>query len=460
MASLSIDYVVLDGTDVKIGWSASGLSSTKRVYVVYYYAVKGSREIYLGESSSFSGPSDSDYDWLSGLDAGTTYKFRVKLYNTSDEYTGVSYTTVNSYTTESSAYYQRIFYHSGDKWTYQDIDEYGYLKSSFNDPDGYTFQGWATRSGTTRVTYDEGEYYEATSNNDIDLYAVYKKSTTFYCYYGVNGPQNSRYNTRTATSYMYNDGDYTRVGTSSSITLPNFNPSTMTVLGRTFTAIGWRMDAYARAETYSQGETVDPDPSVTFYAVYSNSDGIKVTYNANGGSGSMSGTTVSGTLYYNTSGRNTTINVTPRTCTFTPPTGKKFVGWSTSADGSNIVDSLDTVYNVTFYAIWESDRPSNWVWSPAITQGSKISITAAHWNDFITRIQAFADYKGVTLSSATKNSATATKGSTMMASQANAVRTLISNLPIKISLPSSVSTGDTITAAFMNGIMQSLNSIP
>lgn len=459
MASLTIDYVVLDGTEVKIGWSASGLSSTSRVYVVYYYAVRGSSEIYLGESSSFSGPSDSDYDWLDGLSEGTTYKFRVKLYNTSDEYTGVSYTTVNSYTTESTTFYQRIFYHSGDQWDYQDIDEADNLMGSFNDPSGYTFHGWATRYGTTSVSYSAGEYYEATSNNSRDFYAVYKKSTTFYCYYGVNGPQNNRYNTRTATSYMYNDGDYTRTGTSSSITLPYFNPSTMTVLSRTFTGIGWREDAYAKAATYSPGETVDPDPRVTFYAVYSNSDGINVTYNANGGSGSMSSTTVSGTLYYNTSGKNTTINVTPRTCTFTPPTGKKFVGWSTTSDGSNIVDSLDTAYNVTFYAIWESYRPSDWVWSPAITQGGTISITAAHWNDFITRIQAFADYKGVPLSSTTKSSASAASGTKMLASQANAVRTLISNLPITIALPSSVNSGDTITASFMNGLKNSLNSI-
>ena len=459
MASVTIDYVVIDGTDAKIGWSASGLSQTSKVYVMYFYAVRGSTEIYLAETVPFAGPSKSTYDWVDGLAEGTTYKFRIKLYNTSGEYTGLSYTTANSYTTPTTSISQKIYYYSGSSSDSHTITGDGYLLDAFNFPSGFTFEGWATSPGTIYTAYEGAQYYEPDTSSAMYLYGVFSKTqlNNIRCYYGVN---KASVNYRDLITYAYNTSKTARTTKVSAITLPYFNQSSMTVLGRTFTAIGWRKDTSAASATYDAGGSVTPSDGDIFYAVYSNSDGIRVTYNANGGSGSMSGTTVSGTLYYNTSGRNTTINVTPRACTFTPPTGKKFVGWSTTADGSNIVTSVDTAYNVTFYAIWVSDRPPNWAWEPEITKGSKISITATHWNNFISRIQAFADYKGVPLPSATKSTAAATSGSKMLASQANAVRTLISKLPITISLPSAVSTGDTITAAFMNGLMNSLNSIP
>ena len=68
----------------------------------------------------------------------------------------------------------------------------------------------------------------------------------------------------------------------------------------------------------------------------------QITFNANGGSGSMEGATVEAGAY------------TLPACGFTAPTGKQFKGWATSADGTVI---SETTYNVTtdvtFYAIWE-----------------------------------------------------------------------------------------------------------
>ena len=459
MASLTINYVTISGTNATIGWSASGLSSTDKVYVLYFYAIKGSSEIYLAETTSFAGPSYSTSNLVDGLDEGTTYKFRIKLYNTSGQYTGLSFTTVNNYTTPTTSISQKIYYYSGSSSNSHTIKKSGYLLDAFNFPSGFTFEGWAKSANTIYADYEGAQYYEPSTTSTMYLYGVFSKtqSNNIKCYYGVN---KASINYRDLITYAYNTSKTARTTKIGAITLPNFGQSSITVLGRTFTAIGWRKDTSAAGAAYGAGWSVTPSDGDIFYAVYSNSDGIKASYNANGGSGSMSDTTVSGTLYYNTSGRNTTINVTPRACTFTPPTGKKFVGWSTTADGSNIVESLDTAYNVTFYAIWGSGRPTDWEWSPAITQGATISITAAHWNDFITRIQAFATYKGVTLSSTTKSDAAATQGERMMESQANAARTLISSLSPPTSPPSAVSAGDTITAAFMNGLKNSLNSIP
>ena len=67
-----------------------------------------------------------------------------------------------------------------------------------------------------------------------------------------------------------------------------------------------------------------------------------VSFNANGGSGSMTDETgVSGTY---------TLPV----CTFTAPTGKQFKGWATSAGGTVIAGStIEVTADTTLYAIWE-----------------------------------------------------------------------------------------------------------
>lgn len=68
-----------------------------------------------------------------------------------------------------------------------------------------------------------------------------------------------------------------------------------------------------------------------------------ITFDANGGSGTMASVTMEAGVY------------TLPTCTFVPPTGKQFKGWATAADGTVIDGTTYTVTgNVTFYAIWET----------------------------------------------------------------------------------------------------------
>ncbi|MBR3885714.1 MAG: InlB B-repeat-containing protein, partial [Clostridia bacterium] len=68
------------------------------------------------------------------------------------------------------------------------------------------------------------------------------------------------------------------------------------------------------------------------------------TFNANGGTGTMSPVEYAGTY-------------TLPTCTFTAPTGKQFKGWSTSANG-NVIEG--TTINITadteLFAIWEDTQ--------------------------------------------------------------------------------------------------------
>lgn len=77
-----------------------------------------------------------------------------------------------------------------------------------------------------------------------------------------------------------------------------------------------------------------------------------VSYNANGGTGTMSGKTVA---------QGTSINLP--SCSFTAPSGKRFVQWNTNPNGTgtakNPGDSYTVNGNVTFYAIWEYTPKGN-----------------------------------------------------------------------------------------------------
>ncbi len=77
-----------------------------------------------------------------------------------------------------------------------------------------------------------------------------------------------------------------------------------------------------------------------------------VSYNANGGTGTMSGNTVAqGT------------SITLPSYSFTAPSGKRFVQWNTNPNGTGTAKNPDDSYtvngNVTFYAIWEYTPKGN-----------------------------------------------------------------------------------------------------
>lgn len=147
----------------------------------------------------------------------------------------------------------------------------------------------------------------------------------------------------------------------------------------------------------------------------------------------------------------------------TPPKGT-FTMYSSSNDASN-----PTV--VHLYAVWEEIivRPSNWAWASSVSQGGTVTVsgtgktrnaaylTAAEWNRFLDRIVAFLRYRGYTVSS---NPAYVTAGTEMLASQVNGAIQMIALMDPPTALPAEVSAGDLITAALINGLKNSLNSIP
>ena len=105
--------------------------------------------------------------------------------------------------------------------------------------------------------------------------------------------------------------------------------------------------------TSASGEVIDGaaynvTANVELFAIWEDIPVVKydVTFNANGGTGTMSPVEYAGTY-------------TLPTCAFTAPDGKQFKGWSTSANGE-VIDgaTYNVTSNVELFAIWE-DIPHN-----------------------------------------------------------------------------------------------------
>ena len=185
-----------------------------------------------------------------------------------------------------------------------------------------------------------------------------------------------------------------------------------------------------------------------------------------------------GTGYYNAFGNYSGVTFSISSCSFTPPSGKRFDSWNVKSDGSGTEYSsggtVTTSYDIIFYAIWVAGRPSDWSWTTTgISKGSSMAytqsgttitpkpLTATEWLAFMNRVKAFYSYKGRTVDSTYWSRAVngVSSGSVMTATQANSARYLINQLSPPTSVPSAVSSGSTITAAFINGLKNSLNSI-
>jgi hypothetical protein len=109
-------------------------------------------------------------------------------------------------------------------------------------------------------------------------------------------------------------------------------------------------------------------------------------------------------------------------------------------------------------------RPDNWEWTSPVGQGVEVQylddhpyyLTAAEWNNFTARINLFRVYKNMYQ---VLTFTTAVKGQAMTATQANQARDAINAMNPPIAVPSAVSSNSPITAQFINGLANSLNSL-
>lgn len=147
-------------------------------------------------------------------------------------------------------------------------------------------------------------------------------------------------------------------------------------------------------------------------------------------------------------------------------TYRVYMSWSHSTTGEGYYD----YEYVTTQAVEPTpERPENWSWSSTVRKGASVPLTvigekqyeaayltATEWNAFWDRLIEFARYKGLPVSGTPNR---VSPGDPMLASQANDARTMISLLDPTVELPAEVSSGSKITAAFINGLANSLNSV-
>ncbi len=202
----------------------------------------------------------------------------------------------------------------------------------------YTFLGWSETEGATTPTYTNEEDILAnltlTKNESLTLYAVW------------------HYNTVLSFNGTTSDGgtpipDQT-IAAGTTITLPH---NTYTRTGSVFT--GWNTAADGSGEAYAdEAEFTAPDTSadITLYAQWAYT--TTITFDANGGTGSMPPQTIVA---------GTPQNLTKNTFTKSNAT---FIGWNTVenptpenpgtsyADEAEFVASTEEHQDITFYAQW------------------------------------------------------------------------------------------------------------
>lgn len=179
---------------------------------------------------------------------------------------------------------------------------------SATDITQYTFTGWNSAANGTGTAYNSTTSYAFTAN--ATLYAQWSSTTT-----------------------------------KGSITLPTVDKCTRTG----YTCIGWATSSGATTANYDPGATYKPTSNITLYAVWKAND-YKVSYNANGGSGTMTDSTATYDAAFLT-----------KQNTLTPPAGYKFNGWNESADGTGVV------WGLTSLGVYEHGIPWTWTYPYDIT---------------------------------------------------------------------------------------------
>ena len=214
--------------------------------------------------------------------------------------------------------------------TAKNLTSNGYVKT------GYTFTGWNTAANGSGTSYTNGQSVTnltSTNGATVTLYAQWTANTYTVDYLGngsTGGTTADSPHTYDLASNLTTNG-YTRTGHS---------------------FLGWSTSSSATTADYADGQSVTnltaaPGGVVTFYAVWS-ANTYQVTFNANGGSGSMAAQNI----VYGQSAALTSNGYTK--------TGHTFTGWATSqanadagtvayANGGNF--TMNTT-GATIYAVW------------------------------------------------------------------------------------------------------------
>ena len=184
---------------------------------------------------------------------------------------------------------------------------------------GYSFSGWNTAANGSGTAYADGAIYPFAA--DITLYAQWTVLPNHTVTFNSNGGSGSM------------SPQVANVPTA--LTL-----NTFTRAGYSFS--GWNTAANGSGTAYADGATYSFAADITLYAQWTALPNHTVTFNSNGGSGSMSPQVA-----------NVPTALTLNTFT---RTGYSFSGWNTAANGSGTAYADGATYSfaadITLYAQW------------------------------------------------------------------------------------------------------------
>lgn len=192
---------------------------------------------------------------------------------------------------------------------------------------GYTFLGWATSASATTATYSAGGSY--TANASATLYAVWQIKTYAITYNSNGGSGSVANQTKTyGTPLTLQSSGYTRTG---------------------YTLTGWNTASDGSGTSYALGGSYTANSAATLYAQWTIIS-YTITYNNNGGSGTINSQT-----------KNYGASVTLASSGFTRSL-YTLSGWNTNSGGTGTSYALGATYstnaNLALYAVWAAVSPS------------------------------------------------------------------------------------------------------
>lgn len=312
--------------------------------------------VYEDESFIFDGS-------LTTLDAANNYRtvsITDNTISTSDDYkfTILSITGGHSIKSASGYYIGQTTDGNGLKSSTTDV--YANIITFEEDGTASIVSSSAHLRFNTNSSQDRFRYFKSTSYSNQKDICLYKKNS--------GGP------TTYTVTYDANGGE----GTVTDANSPYEADATVTVLGNGFTYgchtfSNWNTAADGSGTNYNPSEIFTISANTTLYAQWTQ-DTYTITYNANGGTGTMED-----------GAKNCGEDYTIAKNGFTPQDGYAFVGWNTQSDGSGTAYAAGSTYStdadLALYAQWSNVSytvtfdPGSGTVTPASLSGVTINLS-------------------------------------------------------------------------------------
>lgn len=226
---------------------------------------------------------------------------------------------------------------------------------------GSVFAGWVTTPAGTTVEYADMSIYSM-GNNNIILYALWSQNPSYKVTFISNG------------------------GTGTMADQPIVSGMTVPLVANTFIKPGSTFAGWVTSQTGTAAEYIDKAPytmganDVILYAFWTQNPSYTITFDKNGGNGTMAAQSI-------VSGLSAPLAAN----TFTNA-GSTFAGWNTAAGGNGTSYAAGATFtmgdaDVTLYAQWRAV----WTETDRFSAGGTLSNVILDQNENIYFVQAIAD---------------------------------------------------------------------